>query len=83
MLGEDHPHTLISAGNLANDLRCLGEHQAARELDHDTLARLRRVLGEDYPDTLTSTSNLAAALRALGNTSSNMPIISRKTSHSA
>jgi hypothetical protein len=61
----------------------LGEYQAARELDQDTLARRRRVFGDDHPGTLTSTSNLAAALRALGNTSSNMPIISRKTSHSA
>ena len=39
MLGEDHPDTLISANNLAINLRNLGEHQAARELDEDTLAR--------------------------------------------
>jgi hypothetical protein len=25
VLGEDHPETLSSAGNLANDLRSLGE----------------------------------------------------------
>ena len=31
----------------------LGEYQAARDLDEDTLARRRRVLGEDHPDTLT------------------------------
>ena len=68
MLGEDHPDTLASAGNLAGDLRSLGEHQAARELDEDTLARRRRVLGDDHPDTLTSASNLAADLRALGET---------------
>ena len=47
MLGEDHPDTLTSARNLAADLTNLGEHQAARELDEDTLARRRRVLGED------------------------------------
>jgi hypothetical protein len=46
----------------------LGETQAARELDEDTLARYRRVLGEDHPDTLTSASNLAIDLRALGET---------------
>ena len=50
MLGEDHPDTLRTANNLAVDLRNLGEHQAARELDEDILAR-RRVLGEDHPDT--------------------------------
>ena len=59
MLGEDHPDTLVSASNLAIDLRDLGEHQAARDLDEDTLARRRRVLGEDHPDTLSSASNLA------------------------
>ena len=37
----------ISARSLAADLTNLGEHQAARELDEDTLARRRRVLGED------------------------------------
>ena len=68
MLGEDHPDTLTSASNLAIDLRALGETQAARELDEDTLARSRRVLGDDHPRTLTSASNLAIDLRALGET---------------
>ena len=44
----------------------LGEYQAARELDQDTVARRRRVSGEDHPDTLASASNLAEDLRALG-----------------
>ena len=48
--GEDHPDTMFPASNLAADLRALGAHQAAQELDTDTLAR-RRVLGEDHPDT--------------------------------
>jgi hypothetical protein len=43
-----------------------GEHQAARELGEDTLARRRRVLGEDHPDTLTSANGLAISLRAVG-----------------
>ena len=66
MLGDDHPDTLASATNLAVDLRNLGEYQAARELDEDTLARYRRVLGDDHPDTLASANNLAADLRNLG-----------------
>jgi len=41
-------------------------HQAARELDEDTLARRRSVHGEDHPWTLTSASNLAFDLRQLG-----------------
>ncbi|WP_285223066.1 tetratricopeptide repeat protein [Frankia nepalensis] len=32
----------------------LGDHQAARTLAEDTLARHRRVLGDDHPDTLHS-----------------------------
>ena len=64
--GRGPPRTLRSASNLAIDLRELGEVQAARDLDQDTLDRRRRVLGEDHPDTLTSASNLAVDLRALG-----------------
>src|SRR6478672_3086452 len=59
-----HPGTLTSAGNLFASVGHPGEHQAARELDEDTLARRRRVLGEDHPDTLNSASNLAADQRA-------------------
>ena len=61
-LGENHPATLTSAGNLY----ALGEHTAARQLDEDTLTRCRRVLGEDHPNTLTSANNLAADLHTLG-----------------
>ena len=41
-------------------------HQAARELDEDTLARRRRVLGEDHPDTLASATNLVMLLGRVG-----------------
>ena len=51
---------------LAADLRELGDHQAARELDEGTLARRRRVLGEDHPDTLRSASDLVRDIEALG-----------------
>jgi len=40
--------------------------QAARDLDHDTLARHSRVHGLDHPSTLRSASNLATDLRELG-----------------
>ena len=59
------PTPCTSASNLATDLRALGEVQAARDLDQDTLDRRRRVLGEDHPDTLFRAC-LAADLRALG-----------------
>jgi len=51
---------------LAADLRDLGDVQAARDLDRDTLQRRQRLLGEDHPDTLESAHNLAADLRELG-----------------
>ena len=49
------PGTLTSSASSASNLAVIvghpGEHQAARELAEDTLARRRRVLGEDHPDT--------------------------------
>ena len=65
-LGDDHSATLISANDLAANLRALGEYERARKLDQDTLDRRRRVLGEDHPHTLASASNLADNLRRLG-----------------
>ncbi len=66
VLGEDHPHTLESASNLAVNLNWLGQHEQARHLDDDTLTRRRRILGEDHPDTLESANNLAINLYELG-----------------
>ncbi len=65
-LGEDHPLTLNSGGNLALDLHALGQYEQARQLQQDTLTRRRRVLGNDHPRTLNSANNLVAHLRALG-----------------
>ena len=65
ILSDDDPTTLLAASNLAVSLRALGQYQAARELDEDTLTRKRRMLGEDHPDTQRSARNLAADLRAL------------------
>ncbi|MGH3782644.1 MAG: tetratricopeptide repeat protein [Pseudonocardiaceae bacterium] len=45
VLGDEHPNTLTSAGNLAADLRALGQHEAARQLDEDTETRRRRASG--------------------------------------
>ncbi|MFD9735254.1 FxSxx-COOH system tetratricopeptide repeat protein [Umezawaea sp. NPDC059074] len=64
--GEDDLTTLAFTNNLAIQLRALGEHQAARELDEDSLARCRRLLGDDHPETLGSANNLAIDLGELG-----------------
>ena len=69
VLGEDHPDTLASAGNLAGTLQALGDLAGARDLDQRTYDTSRRVLGEDHPDTLAIASNLAVTLQALGDLS--------------
>ena len=53
-------------------LRALGDLQAARDLDQDTLDRRCRILGQDHPDTLASADNLAADLRALAERDDNI-----------
>ncbi len=60
-----HPGTLTSASSLAASVT-RPEHQAARELGEDTLARRRRVLGEDHPDTLAAAFQLVGALMGRG-----------------
>ncbi|MGH3550421.1 MAG: tetratricopeptide repeat protein [Pseudonocardiaceae bacterium] len=45
----DHPDTLMSANNLATDLRGLEHHELAFRLDEDTLVCRRRILGEGSP----------------------------------
>jgi hypothetical protein len=65
--GDDHPDTLTSASNLAQNLRWLGEYQRACTLDEETMTRRRRILGEDHTDTLTSATQLATDLYSLGN----------------
>ncbi|MFE9751318.1 FxSxx-COOH system tetratricopeptide repeat protein [Saccharothrix saharensis] len=64
--GADDADTLGTANNLALRLQSLGDYEAARELNEDTLSRYRRVLGDDDPNTLVAVSNLALDLRALG-----------------
>jgi tetratricopeptide (TPR) repeat protein len=62
----DDFHLLRIASQLATAHRFLGQHQQARQLDEDTLARFRRVFGDDHPKTLGSASNLGNSLRELG-----------------
>ena len=66
LLGEEHPDTLSSKANLAKALYGLGDLEAARALNEQTLDTQRRVLGDEHPETLSSMSNLALTFRALG-----------------
>ncbi|MEU5894395.1 FxSxx-COOH system tetratricopeptide repeat protein [Streptomyces sp. NPDC047461] len=65
-LGPDHDDTLLAAHNLACAYDDTQDHERARALDEDSLARRRRLYGEDHPGTLSSAHNLAARLKALG-----------------
>ncbi|WP_290649023.1 tetratricopeptide repeat protein [Aquisalimonas sp.] len=66
LLGEEHPDTLISMGNLAGTLRDQGDLAGARALQEQVLDAYRRVLGEEHPDTLSLMGNLAQTLQDLG-----------------
>ena len=66
ILGNDHPHTLRTASNLANDLSELGEAQAAIVLYEDVLARRQQLLGNDHPGTRRAANNLINALLDVG-----------------
>jgi hypothetical protein len=67
VLGSDHPDTLATARNLAQDLRALGELQAARDLvDEDTLAGASASSATTTLIPFTAAHNLAETLCALG-----------------
>ena len=59
VLGEEHPDTLISMGNLASTYRNQGRWDEAEELEVQVMETSKRVLGEGHPDTPTSMMNLA------------------------
>jgi tetratricopeptide (TPR) repeat protein len=66
VLGDEHPDTLPSMGNLALALLAEGDHWEARRLQERVLEVTIRVRGEDHRETLTSMSNLAMTLAAQG-----------------
>ncbi|RKK27668.1 hypothetical protein BFJ66_g16550 [Fusarium oxysporum f. sp. cepae] len=60
VLGEEHPDTLTSMGNLASIYSNQGRWKEAEELGVDVMEIRKRVLGEEHPYTLTSMGNLAS-----------------------
>ena len=64
--GEEHPHTLVSMGNLALTCNKRGRHDEAGELEVQVLEIRKRVLGEEHPDTLLSMANLTWTWKHLG-----------------
>ena len=66
ILGDDHPQTLTSRGNLAGAYYSAGRLDEAIPLHEEVLADRVRVLGDDHPHTLTSRGNLAGAYQSAG-----------------
>ncbi|KAF3007144.1 hypothetical protein E8E15_000324 [Penicillium rubens] len=58
-LGEDHPDTLTSMGNLASTYWNQGRWDEAEQLFVQVMEMSKTKLGEDHPDTLASMANLA------------------------
>ncbi|MFF5077778.1 FxSxx-COOH system tetratricopeptide repeat protein [Actinoplanes sp. NPDC000266] len=66
LLGDRHPHTLMTANGLGRDLRALGLYDEALKNDQGTYAAWSDVLGEDHPRTLSAMNNLAVSERLAG-----------------
>jgi len=69
LLGDKHPDTLSSMGNLSSTLWKQGDLPGARRLEEAVLEARRRLLGNEHPDTLSSMSNLASTLWKQGDLS--------------
>ena len=66
LLGDEHPHTLMTASSLAADFRALGQYDEALELDRSTYGSWTRQYGDDHFGTLSAAHNLAVSLRLTG-----------------
>ena len=66
LLGEEHPHALMTAGSLAADLRAIGHYREALERDEKTYPAWTTLYGEDHRRTLSAANNLATSLRLTG-----------------
>jgi cellulose biosynthesis protein BcsQ/tetratricopeptide (TPR) repeat protein len=66
LLGEDHPHTLMTAGALAADLRAIGRYREALAMDEKTYPAWTAQYGEDHPRTLLAANNLSVSLQLTG-----------------
>ena len=74
VLGEEHPDTLSSMGNLAVVYYEDGRYVDAEALILEALEIEKRILGEEHPDTLTSLGNLAVLYEATGRNADAEPL---------
>jgi tetratricopeptide (TPR) repeat protein len=73
-LGEDHPNTLLTMGNLARVYRESRQFEKALSLSQRTLDLKRVKLGEDHPDTLNELAALAVVFDQAGQLDRAMPL---------
>ena len=66
LLGARHPHTLMTAGSLAADLRAVGDYRAALEMDQVTYPAWTESYGEGHVRALAAANNLAVSYRLAG-----------------
>jgi non-specific serine/threonine protein kinase/serine/threonine-protein kinase len=66
VLGEEHPDTLRSIGNMGSLLQRQGKFAEAEPYYRDALEKHRRVLGEEHPDTLIAINNMGSLLQSQG-----------------
>ncbi|WP_067171615.1 FxSxx-COOH system tetratricopeptide repeat protein [Microtetraspora niveoalba] len=74
VMGENHPHTLLTTGGLAADLRALGEFDLALEMARETYDKWKELYGEDEKRTLNAANNLAVSYRLVGDCFSAMEL---------
>jgi hypothetical protein len=66
VLGQKHPSTLGSMGNLRLVLGIQGKYAEAEGMHQQALQLMEKVLGQEHPLTLASMNNLALVLRSQG-----------------
>jgi tetratricopeptide (TPR) repeat protein len=74
LLGNDHPHTLMTAGSLAADLRAAGRYREALAMDERTYPAWTELYGEDHQRTLTAANNLGVSLQLTGDLAAAMRV---------
>ena len=66
VIGESHPHTLMTASGYGGDLRALGRYAEALRRDLKTYQISVREVGEDDRQSLAIANNLATSYRLMG-----------------
>jgi CHAT domain-containing protein len=75
LLGEDHPHSILSLFNVAAQYHALHRYADAKPLYEQARDLYKRRLGEDHPDYAMSLHSLAGLYRDLGDPRQARPLL--------